>query len=182
MSVQPSSAEELPSKHWCQSSLPQQKSFPVSIGVSPAFLSRRASRNWSKGLEETLPDWVVNVPAIVDFFPFFSSCDVCLEVKLYYYFIKMEQSTGHVQVKNIYCICFCGAYIFVWPMSVFTSSHSYDVELVNWSAYGWLINKAGTLHHLYVLFMHTYQSVIMWFLLLIQWACSMLSANSCVLS
>ena len=73
VSVQPSSAEELPvsigvcpaflsrrasNQHWCLSSLPQQKSFqsalvsvqpssaeelPVSIGVCPAFLSRRAS-------------------------------------------------------------------------------------------------------------------------------------------
>ena len=33
ISVQPSSAEELPSKHWYLSSLPQQKSFPVSIDV-----------------------------------------------------------------------------------------------------------------------------------------------------
>ena len=55
MSFQPSSAEVLPSKHWHLSSLPQQRSFPVSIAVcptssveelpvsivvSPAFLSR----------------------------------------------------------------------------------------------------------------------------------------------
>ena len=31
-------------KHWCLCSLPQQKSFPVSIGVCAAFLSRRASQ------------------------------------------------------------------------------------------------------------------------------------------
>ena len=44
MSVQPFSAEVLPSKHWHLSSLPQQRSFPVSIAVCPAFLNRRAPR------------------------------------------------------------------------------------------------------------------------------------------
>ena len=41
-------------KHWYLYSLPQQKSFPVSIGICAAFLSRRASKNCRKGLEETI--------------------------------------------------------------------------------------------------------------------------------
>ena len=48
-----------------------QSVFSVSIGVCAAFLSRRASRNCSKGLEETLLDGVANESAIVPF----CSCD-----------------------------------------------------------------------------------------------------------
>ena len=57
--VQLSSAEELPSEHWCLCSLHQQKSFPVSIGACAAFISRRASQ-WAlvpvqPSLAEELP-------------------------------------------------------------------------------------------------------------------------------
>ena len=40
---------------------------PVSIGVCAAFPSRRASRNSSKSLKETLLDVVANESAIVNF-------------------------------------------------------------------------------------------------------------------
>ena len=55
MSVRPSSAEELPSRHWCLSSLSQQISFPVSIGVCPAYLSRRAWSMSSLSQEKSFP-------------------------------------------------------------------------------------------------------------------------------
>ena len=118
---------------------PQQKSFPVSIGViQPSSVEELPETEVKAWKRRFLTELRTCQPLLIIFF-FFLSCDVCLEVKLYYYFIKMEQSTGHVQVKNIYCICFCGAYVFVWPMSVFTSSHSYDVELVKLVSL-WLIN------------------------------------------
>ena len=44
--------------------------FPVSNGVCAAFLSRRASRNCRKGLEEMLLDRVENKSSIFDFPPF----------------------------------------------------------------------------------------------------------------
>ena len=67
------------SMHWCLCSLPLHK------------------RSCCKSLEEMLLDGVVNAPAIVDFFLF------CSHDRLtgYTFFLLKEQSTGHVQVKNM---------------------------------------------------------------------------------
>ena len=67
--------------------------FPVSISVCPSFLSRRASRNCSKGLEETFLDRVVNESAIVDF---------CLRNHLTggTDFYNDKQSIEHVQINE----------------------------------------------------------------------------------
>ena len=71
--------------------------FPVSIG---------ASRNFSKGPEETLLDAVENVSFF--FLHLFARVSVKLQVNFNYYFLMIERSTGHVQVKYIYNVRVCG--------------------------------------------------------------------------
>ena len=72
--------------------LRDSQSFSVSICVCAAILGRRASRNFSKGLEKTLLDGVVNGSAIVDFFP--PLCTDCLTGCFYHYFVMPHHLLG----------------------------------------------------------------------------------------
>ena len=73
-------------------------------------------------MEKTLLDQVANILAIVFCFFCFCSRDYLTGTKVL--FLKIEQSTGHVQVKNM-AFSMCGIYIFLRPMSTFTSNYAY---------------------------------------------------------
>ena len=68
------------------------------VGVQPSS-AEELPDNSSKGLEETLLDRVANESAIADYFPSCLHHDRLPRHSFYYYFIMMEQSTGHVQEK-----------------------------------------------------------------------------------
>ena len=76
-SGQPSSVEELPSKHRCLSCLPQQRSLPVNIGICRAFLSRRAAgKHWclsSQALASVQPSSTEELPVSIGVCPAFLS-------------------------------------------------------------------------------------------------------------
>ena len=71
--------------------------FPESLAVCAASLNRSASRNFSKGLEETILDGVTHESAIVVLCVFLGGGGGGLACVT----IMIEQSTGHVQLKII---------------------------------------------------------------------------------
>ena len=73
--------------------------FQVSMNVCTTFRRRSASRNSSKGQEETVHDGSCDCQPFLDTFNF-----ACLppqaRSKVFDYFISIEQCTGRVQVQN----------------------------------------------------------------------------------